>query len=235
MPLSRYFLLCLSKCCWYWGGISAVLTPSLVRNDVNSSLAFSLNHCLKYAVGEYIARMDGDDISSPERFEKQIAFLKQNPDFDLVGTSMQRFDNDKFVDIVRLPERPDKFILKNTSPFCHATILARRKVYDDLKGYTVSKHTARCEDLDLWFRFYKNGFNGANIDEPLYFVRENLSAINRRTFKSRIHGIKTRLLGFKMLNFPKIWYFQVVCRDFLKSVIPYKIIAIYRKWQARNR
>ena len=207
----------------------------LIRNNANSSLAFSLNHCLKYADGEFIARMDGDDISSPERFEKQIAFLKQNPNFDLVGTSMQRFDNDKFVDIVRLPERPNKFILKETSPFCHATIIARRSVFDDLNGYTVSKYTRRCEDLDLWFRFYHKGFIGANIDESLYYVRENLNAIKRRTFKSRMYSTKIRLSGFKMLDFPKSWSVQIIMKDLFKSLVPYRIIAIYRKWQARKK
>ena len=51
----------------------------LVRNEVNSRLAFSLNHCLKYADGEFIARMDGDDISVSNRFEVQLKFLNDHP------------------------------------------------------------------------------------------------------------------------------------------------------------
>ena len=53
----------------------------LIRNEKNSRLAFSLNHCLKYASGKYVARMDADDVSVPKRFEKQINFLKEHPDF----------------------------------------------------------------------------------------------------------------------------------------------------------
>ena len=50
---------------------------TVIKNDTNSGLAFSLNHCLKYAKGEYVARMDADDISLPNRFEKQVAFLNK--------------------------------------------------------------------------------------------------------------------------------------------------------------
>ena len=64
----------------------------VIQNEVNSKLSFSLNHCLKYADGEFIARMDGDDISVPERFEKQIRYLKEHPDVDLCSTLVQRFD-----------------------------------------------------------------------------------------------------------------------------------------------
>ena len=51
----------------------------LLRNEKNMKLAYTLNHCLEYADTEYVARMDGDDISIPERFEKQIKFLDTHP------------------------------------------------------------------------------------------------------------------------------------------------------------
>ena len=57
----------------------------LIKNESNSGLPKTLNNCLAVAEGTYIARMDGDDISMPDRFEKQIRFLEENPDkIDLV-------------------------------------------------------------------------------------------------------------------------------------------------------
>ena len=51
----------------------------LIRNDENKHLAYSLNRCLEKATGYYVARMDGDDLSTPDRFEKQVVFLEQHP------------------------------------------------------------------------------------------------------------------------------------------------------------
>ncbi len=205
----------------------------LVRNETNKRLAFSLNHCLKYATGEYIARMDGDDISAPERFEKQIAFLKQNPNVDLVGTYMRRFDGNVYADVVTVPTKPNKFTLRDTSPFAHATILTYKRVYDELNGYRVAKETARAEDADLWFSFFAAGFCGENIPEPLYLVRENIDAIKRRTFKSRWATLRVAQKGYKLLNYPRWWILIPTIRTIFKSVTPVWISNIFR-WLQRK-
>ncbi len=204
----------------------------LVRNDVNSKLAFSLNHCLKFATGKYIARMDGDDMSAPERFETQLSFLKSHPGVDLVGTAMKRFDGDKFADVVKGIDNPDKYTLRKHVPFNHATIMTYKYVYDALEGYTVSERTILAQDYDLWFRFYYAGFTGVNLSEVLYFVRENLSAIKRRTFKSRWNSFKTTKFGFKLLNYPKWWIFREFFMTLIKSLTPFWCVNIYRKIQS---
>ena len=60
----------------------------LLENDKNMGLNYTLNKCLKFAKGEYIARMDGDDTCSEERFQKEIECLINNPDIDIVSTDM---------------------------------------------------------------------------------------------------------------------------------------------------
>ncbi len=206
----------------------------LIRNEVNSKLAFSLNHCLKYADGEFIARMDGDDTSTPERFNKQVEFLNNNPQYDLVGTAMQRFNSKGLANIDYPVEFPDKFTLRNHVPFNHATIMARRTVYDTLKGYTVSKRTVRGQDADLWFRFYHAGFIGCNLMEPLYNVREDENAIKRRTAKGRINALKTTWFGYNLLGFPKHWLIVPTVRTLVKVITPYKITELYRKYQSKK-
>ena len=151
----------------------------IIKNKVNSKLPYSLNRCLELAKGKYIARMDGDDISLPNRFEKQISILKNNPNIQVVGTAMRRFSNNEMADILNLKETPDKYTLRHSVPFFHATIMTYKNVYDTLGGYTVSKRTERGQDVDLWFRFYHLGFEGKNIMDPLYLVREDLAAIKR--------------------------------------------------------
>ena len=61
----------------------------IIKNKQNSKLSFSLNHCLKYAQGKYIARMDGDDRAVPERLKKQIEFLNSHKEYQLVGSAMR--------------------------------------------------------------------------------------------------------------------------------------------------
>ena len=67
----------------------------IIQNDCNRKLPYSLNHCLKYVRTELVARMDGDDWSTPDRFEKQVTFLKTHPEYDLVGTGVTVFDGKK--------------------------------------------------------------------------------------------------------------------------------------------
>lgn len=203
----------------------------LISNSKNSRLAFSLNHCLQYATGKYIARMDGDDISIPERFEKEIGYLRAHPDVNLVGTAMRRFSDSGLAEVVYGIDNPDRNSLRRKVPFNHATIMTYKYVYDKLGGYTVAERTKRSQDYDLWFRFYYGGFNGQNMKEPLYMVREDLNAIKRRTMKGRINEYKTTLIGFKMLNYPWHWYIRPTI-NLLKGFVPSSIILLYRKFQA---
>lgn len=203
----------------------------LIKNEVNSRLSFSLNHCLKYATGEFIARMDGDDISKPERFEIQMKYLHDNPDIDLVGTAMQRFSEEGLADIMRSIEHPDYYTLHNAQPFHHATIIARKEVFEKLNGYIVSKRTNRAQDYDLWFRFYHAGFKGENLPDALYLVRDDAAAIRRRTIKVRFYSLQTTWIGFRLLEYPWYWLIKPTVITILKSLTPYKVIEIYRRWQ----
>ncbi len=201
----------------------------LVKNEVNSGLAFTLNHCLKHAKGEYVARMDGDDESYPQRFEKQVNYLREHPDIHLVGTDIQLFDNEGPSGMMVGPEHPDKYCFKTKNPFMHATIMTYKYVYDQLGGYTVSERTRRSQDRELFFRFFHAGFKGANIKEPLYYGCDDMSAVKRRTFKVRWNSFMISYNGFRLLKLPKIWIVEAFFRTILKSIVPYKLIYFYRK------
>lgn len=200
----------------------------ILNNLQNMRLSYSLNRCLKEVTGELIARMDGDDLSVPERFEKQVRFLKTHPEYQLVGTDMQRFNEKGKLGVIGSQTEPDKFILKTGVAFCHATIMAYREVFEVTGGYRVSKDTMRSQDYDLWFRFFKCGFKGYNIHEPLYLVRETLAAVKRRDFSNRYHIMRIQFRGYKLLGFPKMWYFIPVLQ-FLKGFIPAKLLLWYHE------
>jgi len=206
----------------------------LLRNETNQRLAASLNRCLKAATGELIARMDGDDISLPDRFEKQVRYLENHPEADLIGTAMRRFSDEGLADIVCAPPAPDRFSMRRGTPFCHATILTYRRVYEALGGYTVLPRTQRGQDVDLFFRFFHAGFAGANLSEALYLYREDAFAIGRRTFRTRWQGYFTTRIGYRLLGYPKRWLAEEWLRTLIKSLSPFWAQRKYRSWQKKR-
>lgn len=205
----------------------------VLSNERNLKLPATLNRCLSASRGRYIARMDADDRSAPDRLEKQIATLEAQPWIDLVGTAMQRFDTTEIGAKVQPPTCPDRNTLRRTLPFCHATIVARRRVYDVIGGYNESPRTSRGQDLELWFNFYEHGFVGINLQEPLYFVREDSAAIRRRQPKVRWNAFRTMVMGYRKLGYPIYCYIRPVL-ELSKILVPYSVQGWYRRWQTRQ-
>lgn len=200
----------------------------LIKNKRNLSLGPTLNHCLQYATGDFIARMDGDDYSHPERFSKQMNFLKENPRYDLVGTNMMAFNDAGEIGVRTIKSgEATKYDTVFGVPFCHATILAKRSVFDDLKGYSCNKYTWRVEDVDLWFRFFQAGKRGYNMNEPLYYVREDGSEFRRRTFINYRNATYVCLKGAWGLKLP-VKYILGSFLPILKSLAPLWLIKSYR-------
>lgn len=152
----------------------------LLKNEKNITLGPTLNKCLEYATGKYCARMDGDDLSTPDRFEKQVAFLETHPEYDVVGSFMQIYGTDKLRVVCEYPEIE---LLVKRNPCCHATIMMRTDVYREIEGYSKDPKLTRIEDVDMFWRFYLAGHKAANIQEALYIVRENPDTFKRRKAK----------------------------------------------------
>lgn len=110
----------------------------LLQNDRNLGLARTLNRCLSVANGAYLARQDDDDISKPDRFEKQIAYLESHADVDFVGSNCDLYTPDGGVSgCWKRPERPRKQDFLFNSPFIHGSILFRRRCFEKVSGYPV--------------------------------------------------------------------------------------------------
>lgn len=148
----------------------------IVRNNENIGLTDSLNKALKLVKGQYIARMDADDISMLNRLEKQVIFLNENTNIDLVGTNCIFIDeNDN--ELWRgedLPTNP-KFIaktLKYVNYFKHPSWMFRKEILNDIKEYRDIKYA---EDYDFLSRLILNNNQLSNINEPLikYRIRSN--------------------------------------------------------------
>lgn len=191
----------------------------LLKNDKNLGLNKTLNKCLAVAKGEYVARMDGDDISLPTRFEKEIKTLDMHPEFALVGTAMIHFDESGDWKTSRVIEYPTKMDFIKYSPFFnHATCIIRKSVFLEVGGYSEDKRTLRFEDCDLWYKIYAHGYKGLNLKEPLYKMRDDINAFKRKTFKSRLNAIYVQYTGYKMNKMPLYTYLYII-KNFIKNVI----------------
>lgn len=200
----------------------------VIENKSNKGLSTSLNNCLKVATGEYIARVDADDICLPNRFERQVEFLNSNIEYGVVGSWVITFDENKDKCIRKLKEIPQRDDLTYGVPFAHPTIMMRKEIYDDLGGYTVSDRTKRGQDLDLWFRFYHKNYKGYNLQEPLYKYREGIDDYKRRTVKTALGYIRTSYYGFKLLELPKYKYIYLL-KPLIAACIPNKVMYMYHK------
>lgn len=200
----------------------------LIKNERNMKLAATLNHCLEYVDTEYVARMDGDDLCDPRRFEVQIAFLDAHPMYSHVSTAMRLFDEDGFYGQTGiLSECPGKDQFKNGTPYCHAPTMFRTSALRQVGCYTVGPYVERIEDYYLWYKFHRNGLQGFNLQQPLYWMRNDKSAFARRKFKDRLRVFRVKREVLKGLGVPCGFFYAA--RDVMKGLVPTSIIRFIRK------
>lgn len=206
----------------------------LLKNDVNMGLNYTLNKCLAIADGEFVARMDGDDISYPERFKKEVDALLQHPEISIVSTDMEFFDNNGIWGRTHTKKNPERLNFLKSTPFCHAACMVRKEAFDKVEGYSVDSRLLRVEDYHLWVKMYSLGFKGMNIQEPLYKMRDDRNAQKRKKYKYRINEAYVKVLAVKKLRLPLYGYFFAV-KPLLIGILPswlYRII--HRNSQGRR-
>lgn len=200
----------------------------LIRNEHNMGLAPTLNNCLRIARGTYTARMDGDDVCAPDRFEKELAVLENDPNCAVVSCDMLSYDAEGVYGRSNYPEKPEKTDFFRMSPFCHAGCMMRKSVLAELGGYNESDSVLRFEDYDLWYRLYKAGYYGRNLSEPLYSMRDDRNAFRRRKLKYRLNVSRFSLKIYKDFK-PGIRYFPAIFMPVIKGLLPEKIYLFLRR------
>lgn len=168
----------------------------LIEKPLNMGYTNSLNYGLKVAKGEYIARMDGDDISLPERFAKQIAFLDANPDVVLCGSNFSIIGKDKVVNLPKENEDVKLALLKGNC-IVHPSVMMRNSI---IQCYAISydSMTEPAEDYDLWVRLLKFG-KLYNIQEVLLNYRVHATQVSQKREQQQIYSaLQSR---FKILNY----------------------------------
>lgn len=182
-----------------------------IKNEHNVWIVKNLNKWLELAKWEYIARMDADDISLEDRFEKQISFLDKNIEVWIVGWTMEIMDENWNVYSKRQYNLTDEEIRKKLfrySPFCHATTMYRKKIIDQIGGYNIYLHDA--EDYEIYFRIWLLS-KFANLPNVTYRMRVNRNSVTYKSTK-RMENITLYIRNkavqeywYKMSNYDKIY------------------------------
>lgn len=200
----------------------------LIKNEKNLTLGPTLNRCIELVEGKYIARQDGDDLSISDRLEKQVEFLEKNIEWDLVGTGMTSFDDSGTHGMRLTKEIPQPKDLMRGTTFAHATILIKSEVMKELSGYSEESSANQVEDYHLWFRFFEKGYKGYNLQESLYYVREDRDAYKRKNIKRRLNEIKVMVEGARKLGLP-IKSYLMIMKPVIAAIVPNYILMRYHK------
>lgn len=203
----------------------------VLNNEKNEGLNYTLNKCLKFAKGQYIARMDGDDLCKTNRLQRELEVLQSEPELAFVSTLMEYFDEAGVWGVSNNKEYPINKDFLSGSPFCHAPCMIKKEAIDSVRGYSESKWLLRVEDYHLWLKLYQKGFKGKNIQEVLYSMRDDREAYSRRKFRYRINEAYVKLLVVKLLRLP-IWDYAYALKPILVGVLPSKLYTYLhkRKW-----
>ena len=174
------------------------------NKEVKLGLAESLNRGMKEARGEYIARMDADDISLPKRFEKQVKFLNGHPNIVMCGTAMKGLYDDGHMDKrgYFTDSGSIRFECMLGNPFGHPTVMWRREAF--LRENLFYRNTPYSEDFELWKRVVAI-YPCANLKEYLLLYRlhgESASAVYHDTLGSVNDALNKEYLAKCQISYP---------------------------------
>lgn len=155
----------------------------LINNEKNIGLTATLNKGLDLAQGEYIARIDSDDISLPIRLKKQVNFMDENPQIGVCGSWVKFFQDSSAIVKYPLTSNEIKVEMLFENPLAHPSVIIRKDLLKQNNLYYDTEFKS-AQDYELWTRASKY-FDFANIPEVLLYYRWHESQVSRANFKSQ--------------------------------------------------
>ncbi len=180
-----------------------------------AQLAFSLNLAISYSNGEFIARMDADDISIPERLELQLNYLTKN-NLDMVASDLILINSEGNKIGKRLyPKKNINKILSFKNTFAHNTVFIKKKIILDARGYNSGFNS---EDYDLWLRLARNNIKWSNMPNFLVYYRIHSASTQRKKLgyaESSGYALRELLIKFSFYKLLSVPYH--ILKTFIRS------------------
>ena len=203
--------------------------------EVNRGLGEALRIGSEKCTGDYIFRMDSDDISTPQRFAKQIAYMEEHPDIDVLGTDIAEFNQTPDEENLRkrvCPQTHEAIVEmgKRRNPMNHVTVCMKRTALVKCGGYQT---LLLLEDYYLWLKMIVAGCKLANLNESLVYVRVGNGFDSKRGSKERITGwkhLQNYMLKHQLINkkeaFVNMLYIRVFVHTpaWLKKILYSKLL-----------
>ena len=197
----------------------------------NQGLGKALNEGLKHCSYELVARMDTDDISKSDRFERQIEIFKSSSDIDVVSSWIDEFEGDisNVLSIRRLPELHGDIyaFAKNRNPVNLPVVMFRKQAIIDVGGY---QHFPLFEDYFLWIRLFMNGAKFYNIQDSLLYFRFSPDMFKRRGgWKYALDELRFQYTMKQMGFLSYAHFFKNISIRFVVRIIPNSLRTILYK------
>lgn len=194
----------------------------LIDGTGTKTLAEKLNRCIQEAKGIWIARMDDDDVSYPERFKYQLEFLQKSKKLSGVGTWVREVGGEQNY-IRRLPEKPQLSDFRLRLPFVHPTLMLSRTALLSICGYSESVWQIGCDDYELLMRMYEKGYEIENIPMVLLDYSIISSQMCARPYWLFLNEFFTRIKCFYKAGKLPQWIFWAI-KPLLVGLIPRKVL-----------
>ena len=198
--------------------------------EKNVGLGEALNAGIKHCSYELIARMDTDDISISNRFEKQLKAFENN-DIDICSSWVSEFDSDEneIISYRKLPEKHNEIIVysKMRSPINHPAVMYKKSAVEKAGSYGKFRFA---QDYHLWARMIVNGAKFYNIQEPLVHMRAGYAQLERRSGFAYAKNELNLLKEFRKIGFLNNYEFmRNLCIRFVARVMPKTLVKIIYK------
>lgn len=208
----------------------------IIRNPVNQGLGKALNCGLRACRNDIVARMDTDDISFPNRCEKEIKILEDNEELVLVGAWVDEFIDDphNIISTRRVPYKYDEIckFARRRNPFNHPTVVFRKSIIEKMGGYSELRYG---QDYELFGRIIISGYRVRNIPQSLLWFRRNENTANKRKNVESIQCYLKTIKKFQELGFSSYYdyLFVYITQNILRYIPNVCINFIYRiiRWR----
>lgn len=192
----------------------------VLSDGQNKHLAYRLNEIAKLCQTKYLARMDADDIMHPERLEKQLKILEQNPEIDVLGSNAYSIDDNDNIQGIRMKIDNDEFKLLDCKSFIHPSIIAKTTWF---RANPYDEKMVKAQDYELWQRTLSKSVFKV-YTEPLLFYRE----FGGNYYKKYFSGVSSMFYVAKKND--KLYNYFIAFRYLMKGLV-YKGYSLLGKEQ----